>query len=79
VTRIEPTLTHSGYRWDGPSWRMPFPSLPTIGGRRPASRRERKRWKKEQRMWRGPSAAWTMREYARINALSPDEAATDGW
>lgn len=27
-----------------PSWRMPFPTLPTISGKRPASRHQRRVW-----------------------------------
>lgn len=61
-----------------PRWHMPFPTLPTISGKRPASRRARRmeiqRRKNERYL---PQPNGTMREYARLMALSPEEAARD--
>lgn len=65
-------------RADWPSWHMPFPTLPTIGGRRPASRRQRRLLKAEQRRQRYLSQSnGTMRECARLMSLTPEEAAND--
>lgn len=69
-------------RKDWPVWHMPFPTLPTVSGRRPASRRakrmEAKRQKDERFMRMGHSAA-TMCEHARIIALPSDAILSDGW
>jgi hypothetical protein len=70
-------------RADFPKWRLPFPTLPTISGKRRASREERERWLRDLRAER--TAAWmrgatrlAMSEHARLQSLTPEEAATDG-
>ena len=68
-------MTRSGW----PAWRLPFPTLPTITGRRRASRMARRQHRTAQRALKYlPQPNGAMREHARLMALTPEQAATDG-
>lgn len=64
-----------------PRWRMPFPTLPTLTGKRPASRRARReaiQWLKTQRFLASRPGRGVMAEYRRLMSLTPEQAARDG-
>lgn len=70
-------------RADVPVWRMPFPTLPTISGRRPASRRCRRQWKRglktdTEARWARAVTHHVMTEHARLQTLTPEQAVVDG-